>query len=187
MKLICRIGSVDMNDWFTIEKIDNATYVISEYKHWEETHCYLLVGTHTSLLIDTGLGVGNIKNVVDSLTDLPVKVVTTHAHWDHIGGHKHFKNIGIHDTEKNWLASSFPLSLNIVKMNLTKKPCDFPEDFNIEDYQIYHGNPEFLLYDNDTINLGDREVKVIHTPGHSPGHIVHSGGIYNFNKFNIHI
>ena len=160
-----------MNDWFTVEKIDNSTYAISEYKHWEETHCYLLVGNHTSLLIDTGLGVGNIKKVVDSLTDLPVKVVTTHAHWDHIGGHKYFKNIGIHDTEKNWLTSCFPLSLNIVKMNLTKEPCDFPEDFNIENYQIYKGNPSFLLYDNEIIQLGDREVKVIHTPGHSPGHI----------------
>ncbi len=50
-----------MNDWFTVEKIDNATYVISEYKHWEETHCYLLIGNHTSLLIDTRLGIGNIK------------------------------------------------------------------------------------------------------------------------------
>ena len=52
-----------MNDWFTIESIDQDTYVISEYKHWEETHCYLLCGTKRALLIDTGLGVANIKEV----------------------------------------------------------------------------------------------------------------------------
>ena len=31
-----------MNNWFTIDKIDVDTYIISEYRHWEETHCYLL-------------------------------------------------------------------------------------------------------------------------------------------------
>lgn len=31
-----------MKPWFTVEKIDEDTYVISEYGHWEETHCYLL-------------------------------------------------------------------------------------------------------------------------------------------------
>ena len=39
-----------MNDWFTINEIDKDTYVISEYRHWEETHCYLLNGTKRSLL-----------------------------------------------------------------------------------------------------------------------------------------
>ncbi len=48
--------------WFTIEKIDEGTSVISEYKHWEETHCYVLNGKDRCLLIDTGLGVGNILN-----------------------------------------------------------------------------------------------------------------------------
>ena len=44
-----------MKDWFTVEKIDEDTYAISEYQHWEETHCYLLCGTKRALLIDTGL------------------------------------------------------------------------------------------------------------------------------------
>jgi hypothetical protein len=42
-----------MSDWFTIERIDKNTYVISEYRHWEETHAYLLNGSKYSLLIDT--------------------------------------------------------------------------------------------------------------------------------------
>ena len=80
-----------MKDWFTVEKIDEDTYAISEYQHWEETHCYLLCGTKRALLIDTGLGVANIKEVVDKLTMLPIFVVTTHVHWDHIGGHQYFE------------------------------------------------------------------------------------------------
>ena len=31
-----------MNDWFAIEKIDNTTFAISEYKHWEESRSYLI-------------------------------------------------------------------------------------------------------------------------------------------------
>ena len=57
---------VDMADWFTVETIDKCTFAISEYKHWEETHCYLICGAEKAVLIDTGLGIGNIKLVVDS-------------------------------------------------------------------------------------------------------------------------
>lgn len=46
-----------MSDWFTKDIIDTDTYIISEYQHWEETHCYLLNGFERSLLIDTGLGI----------------------------------------------------------------------------------------------------------------------------------
>ena len=33
-----------MDNWFTVEQIDSDTFAVSEYKHWEETHCYLLCG-----------------------------------------------------------------------------------------------------------------------------------------------
>ena len=51
-----------MNDWFTIKQINRDTYIVSEYRHWEETHCYFLNGIEYSLLIDTGLGICNIYN-----------------------------------------------------------------------------------------------------------------------------
>ena len=66
-----------MNGWFTIEKIDTQTFAISEYQHYEETHCYLLCGQNKAALIDTGFGVSNIKSVVNHLTTLPVTVFTT--------------------------------------------------------------------------------------------------------------
>lgn len=159
-----------MADWFTVEKIDNDTFVISEYKHWEETHCYLLRGDKQAVLIDTGLGVDNIKNVVDRLTTLPILVLTTHVHWDHIGGHKYFDNIAVFENEESWLSGNFPISLNIVKDNLMYRPCDFPEGFNINNYNIFQGVPSKILNDGDIIDLSTRQLKVIHTPGHSPGH-----------------
>ena len=74
-----------MDNWFTIEQIDRDTFSISEYKHWEETHCYLLCGEKCAILIDTGLGVSNIRKIVDSLTELPVMAVTTYDQFKRSG------------------------------------------------------------------------------------------------------
>lgn len=159
-----------MDNWFSVSKIDDNTFAINEDKHWEETHCYLLCGVKNALLIDTGLGVANIKKVVDSLTLLPVLVVTTHIHWDHIGGHKYFENIAVHEAEKDWLSIKFPIPLQAVKHNLVCKPCDFPLDFSIDSYQLPKISPQQILHDGDCLDLGERKITVIHTPGHSPGH-----------------
>ena len=88
-----------MANWFTIDRIDDETIIISEYRHWEETHCYLLNGKEKSLLIDTGLGISNIYDEVRKLTDNPVAAVATHIHWDHIGGHKYFPEFYAHAEE----------------------------------------------------------------------------------------
>ncbi|MGY3777787.1 MBL fold metallo-hydrolase [Isobaculum melis] len=160
-----------MKDWFTIEEIDSNTFAISEYQHWEQTHCYLLNGETSSLLIDTGLGVANMKEIVASLTKNPIQVVTTHVHWDHIGGHRYFQNIAVHKEEESWLTEKFPVPLAGVKSNLLHKPCDFPVGFDSEQYEIFQGQPSRILADGDMIHLGSRLIKVIHTPGHSPGHL----------------
>ena len=160
-----------MDNWFTIEQIDNTTYAISEYQHWEETHAYLLIGSNQALLIDTGLGVGNIKEVVESLTKLPILVVTTHVHWDHIGGHHYFDNFAVHELEKDWISEKFPIPLAAVKQSLLAQGTKFPKDFLFGGYQIFKGEPCRLLKDKDKIDIGNRCLEVIHTPGHSPGHI----------------
>ena len=159
-----------MDDWFTVEQIDCDTFSISEYKHWEETHCYLLCGMKSAVLIDTGLGVSNIRKIVDGLTKLPVMVVTTHVHWDHIGGHKYFDNIAVHEAEREWLSVKFPIPIQVVRQNLIKLPCDFPTGFDINEYRLFQGVPQRILRDGDLLNLGGREIQVIHTLGHSPGH-----------------
>lgn len=89
-----------MGDWFTTESLDGDTYVLSEDRHWEHTHCYLLNGSARSLLVDTGLGIGDLSGLVRGLTDRPVVAVATHAHWDHIGGHSGFPCFYVHEAEQ---------------------------------------------------------------------------------------
>lgn len=162
-----------MDDWFTIEKIDDETYAISEYGHWEKVHSYLLIGKTAAILIDTGLGIGNIRNEVNKLTELPVIVVTTHVHWDHIGGHNLFKDIYVHKNDAEWLREGITLPLSVIKKSIMAEPFSKkpPLEFNIENYKVYTGEPTKVLKDNDIIDIGLRKIRVVHTPGHSPGHI----------------
>ena len=169
---------MDCNDkidpWFTVEKVDKETFVISEYGHWTKVHSYLCIGNKKAALVDSGLGIGNIKSVVDKLTKLPIIVITTHCHWDHIGGHSHFKNIAIHEAEKEIMEKGIPLPLEFIRtQHVLRHPFikNPPTYFDIEKYEPFTGKPTLILNDLDVINLGNRELTIIHTPGHSPGHI----------------
>ena len=159
-----------MNEWFTIDQVDKDTFIISEYRHWEETHCYLLNGENKSLIIDTGLGICNIIDEVKKLTDNPVVAVATHIHWDHIGGHKYFPEFYAHQDELNWLKGEFPLTINQIKQMVIER-CDIPEGYDVNEYEFFQGNPTKILRDNDLIDIGGRVIEVLHTPGHSPGHM----------------
>lgn len=159
-----------MQKWFTVEEIDGDTFAISECGHWEETHAYLLLGAERAVLIDTGMGMADIRQVTDGLTRLPVSVLTTHVHWDHIGGHGRFEDLAVHELERPWLAERFPIPIEAVRRSLTCRPCEFPEGFSVDDYRIFQGEPTRLLRDGARIDLGERVLTAIHTPGHSPGH-----------------
>lgn len=160
-----------MKSWFTVEQIDQQTYVIREPLHYEETNCYLLLGSDKALLIDSGMGIANISEVVHHLTSLPVIVIATHIHWDHIGGHKYFAQKYVHKEEQSWMEDRFPLPLDVVKQNLLREECTFPTDFDIDSYTIWQGKASAILHNHDCIDIGGRIIEVYHTPGHSPGHM----------------
>jgi len=159
-----------MKNWFTLDKIDHKTFILSEYRHWEETHSYLLCGRERALLIDTGLGICDISQEVEKLTSLPVTAVATHIHWDHIGGHKYYPDFYAHEAELDWLNGKFPLSREVVRKMVLDR-CDPPEDFDIGQYEMFQGVPARVLRDGNVIDLGGRRLEVLHTPGHSPGHM----------------
>jgi len=169
-----------MENWFTVETVDSGIFALSESLHWEQVHSYLLLGTERALLIDTGLGVSDIAAAVRSLTELPVLAASTHAHWDHIGGHGSFGNVAVHSAEEEWVSGRFPLSRAAVLAQLLREPCPFPPEFNPEQYAVYQGGANLLLQDGDRIDLGGRQICVLHTPGHSPGHLCFYDGERQF-------
>ncbi len=159
-----------MEKWFTVDQIDPDTHIISEYRHWEETHCYLLEGEERCLLIDTGLGIRNISQEVKKLTGKPVTAAATHIHWDHIGGLEYYPDFCAHEAELDWLNGQFPLTLDTVRSMVIDR-CDAPEGYDVSTYQLFRGVPSRILQDGDAIDLGGRVITALHTPGHSPGHL----------------
>ncbi|WP_150274000.1 MBL fold metallo-hydrolase [Paenibacillus tepidiphilus] len=159
--------------WFTIQPIDSNTYAISEYGHWEKVHSFLLLGTELAVLIDTGLGIANIKRVTDQLTSLPVKVFTTHVHTDHIGSHGAFDAIYVHEDDKDWLVNGIQgLSIEHIRKHIGRDiTLPVPESFHPETYRPFQGEPAGLLRDREVWELGGRKLRIVHTPGHSPGHV----------------
>lgn len=120
-----------------IIKKDNNTWIIED----SGVRCFLLEGNDKVALIDTGMNIENIKEVVSSLSNKPLMLLITHADRDHIGASSSFDEvyIGIHEMAfygKN-------------KFNQKVIP----------------------LYDKDVIDLGDRRLEVINLPGHTPGSV----------------
>jgi glyoxylase-like metal-dependent hydrolase (beta-lactamase superfamily II) len=85
-------------DWFHVYPIDQQTYAISEPKYWQENVSYLLIGARSALLFDTGPGIYSIRAEVQRLTSLPVIVIPSHLHFDHVGDLEEFTDVRLLDT-----------------------------------------------------------------------------------------
>ncbi len=173
-----------MEDYYKVIDMGDRIYQI-----WEPAGVAssLIIGKKKALLIDTGYGYGDLKAVVESLTDLPVQVVNTHCHLDHAGGNYQFQNhkekqpqldyaIGIHPYEKAVyrLYQMEQKPLVIQKILREKTPEEYPwlSDFDIEKYLEYKDCKFRALQDGKIIDLGERQIRVIYLPGHTKGSVV---------------
>ena len=84
--------------WFEVYKPAPNVFAIYEPHQAEETIGYLIVGEKRALLFDTGMGISDIKKVTAELTKLPIIVLNSHTHDDHVGGNWQFDTIYGMDT-----------------------------------------------------------------------------------------
>lgn len=85
---------------YQVTEIAKDTWVINEAGM---TAMFLLKGTERALLIDTGVGMTDLKKLISWLTPLPYDVVLTHGHPDHIGGAAQFEEVYIHEKDEDSL------------------------------------------------------------------------------------
>ena len=162
-----------IDDWFQVNKIQPNIFAISEPFHWEKVRSYLFLGSNKALLVDTGTGICDISMVIKQFASLPVVVITTHCHWDHTGSHDKFKTIMIHREDAEWLKNGIPIPIGVIRKQVMKEPFnpDLCPDFDINNYQPPVISDPTILEDGDFIENGRHKLRVIHTPGHSPGSI----------------
>ena len=117
---------------------------------------YIVIGNEKALVIDTMMGYEDVHAVVKSVTDLPVLVVNTHGHCDHIYGNVYFDRAYLH-----------PADLPIAKEHM--KFPEFVEECNKRGLKM----PPFeAIRGGDVIDLGGLHLEVIELPGHTPGGIL---------------
>jgi glyoxylase-like metal-dependent hydrolase (beta-lactamase superfamily II) len=164
---------IQPSEWWRVYRLAEGTYALYEPNQFEEAISYLVLGSERGVLIDAGTGIGDIRQVVEELTDLPVSVVLTHEHYDHIGGAYRFDEIA---------APSNPAGLEVLGRGRDNASLQgyltdeylwkpLPPGFDGATWTIPPVQPTLLLDDGDIIDLGGRTLEVIATPGHSPAHI----------------
>ena len=159
--------------WFEVYRIRPGVFAIYEPKQFEEVISYLILGEKRALLFDTGLGVGQISATVARLTSLPVAVINSHTHFDHVGGNAEFQEIWNRDlpyTRQNTRSESNAYSRDALA---PERLCGaLPSGTTSKSYSIRPWKSTHRLQDGERVNLGGRELEVIFAPGHTPDSVV---------------
>lgn len=161
------------NDWFEVYRLPGDVYAIYEHEHWEQVISYLILGSDRALLWDTGMGMSNIRAVVDQLTELPYSVLLSHHHHDHIGGISQFADKEIYCYDSETMVDIVTNGLPVGDENLLGEIGEdsfingYPEGFDPDTYEVKGVAPTGTVKDGEIIDLGNRKLEVVFTPGHA--------------------
>lgn len=157
------------SDWFEVYRIRPGVFAIYEPHQYEEVISYLLVGSKHALLFDTGLGIGDMRKLVTQLTPLPVTVLNSHTHFDHTGGNWQFQDIFGQDTPYTHQNEAGATHAQVQEVVLPERLCgSLPPGFDSSKYQLRPFRVTRFVKDGEVIDLGDRQLEVVRTPGHTP-------------------
>ena len=159
-------------DWFEVYRVADGIYAIYEPGQFEEVISFLIEGDNRALLFDTGLGIGNMRRVVEQLTDLDIIVLNSHTHYDHIGGNYQFEIIYAMDTEYTHgraQGSSHEAVAEFLSDGWVWK--DLPPEFVAGEFRSHPFTISKIVGEGDTIDIGGRTLEILATPGHAPDSI----------------
>ena len=118
-----------------------------------DSTCYLITGSECALLVDSVNGYEDLKAITKTLTDLPVIVVNTHGHGDHIYGNVYFEEAWLHPADFALYDQFFGYAKDIMEQN-NLKPC-----------------PVKALEIGQIFDLGGVQLEVVDLSGHTAGSI----------------
>lgn len=155
--------------WFEVYRVKPATFAIYEPHQYEEVISYLIVGNRRALLFDTGMGMGDLRRVVMQLTKLPITVLNSHTHFDHIGDNWQFSNIVGVDSDYTRRHESGGTHEELKDAALPERLCGtLPKGFDPSQYKIPTFKINAYVHEGQKIDLGGRILEVVMTPGHTP-------------------
>jgi len=133
------------------------TFVLGAIKN----NTYLIVddATQQAALVDPAAATNQIPELLEEKGYQLTYMLITHAHFDHVGGVKWMQSL----TQQH-----IPVALHRLDLNLWKSgggSRDFGFDFDPGPV------PDLIVTDGQALPLGEIRITVLHTPGHSFGHV----------------
>ena len=126
--------------------------------------CYLVSGERRACLLDTCSGIGNIREIVEQITKLPVFVILTHAHLDHMGGAALFDEVYLHPADLPVFQKHGDMTFRI-QDTIEHSPCEIQAEELIPTYT----GVLLPIYDTQLFDLGGVQIKMIAVKGHTLG------------------
>ncbi len=146
--------------YFYIVQLDEKTFAIAEPYSWARNVNYLIAGAERALLLDAGVGFYDIRAVVEQLTDLPVTFIPSHLHYDHTG-QGDYDQIALVDlphlreqAKGDEFAPNWGDHLGVAE-------GIEPTTWTIDEW----------IKPGSKIDLGERELTLLYTPGHTDNSI----------------
>jgi glyoxylase-like metal-dependent hydrolase (beta-lactamase superfamily II) len=162
-----------VDDYFTVTTIDARTFAIAEPRYAQQNHSYLIAGSERAVLFDAGPGLRDIRAVAESLTELPITFVPSHFHYDHVGNQVSFERVAVVDLP--YLRERAPdgrLQLGFAEHLGAAEGIEAPI-LEVDEW----------LAPGGTLALGERTLRVLHTPGHTEDSIsildLESGALFS--------
>ncbi|MEE8523848.1 MAG: MBL fold metallo-hydrolase, partial [Thermoanaerobaculia bacterium] len=146
-------------DWFEVYEIRPDVLAIYEPGQFEEIISYLIIGSERALLFDTGLGIGDMRRLVDELTDRDVAVLNSHTHYDHVGGNHAFETVygtGLDYTKEHAGGRTHEEVAEFVGEGWIWK--EHPEGFSVDDYRSRPFTLTAEVEDGQVLSLGGVEL-----------------------------
>lgn len=174
----------ELTKLYPMVQFKKDTWEIDEF---DAASIFLLIGSERALLIDCGMGIGDLRGAVEMLTDKPITVVISHGHVDHTANAIQFEEVWMHPADQD---APIPQSVDRRRWDTERiarrqKGCIgapytmfnlYPYDINVD---IREPGPDEKppivhdLYDGQEFDLGGgRIVTAYHCPGHSKGEMV---------------
>jgi glyoxylase-like metal-dependent hydrolase (beta-lactamase superfamily II) len=153
---------------YSVTRVASQVWAVKDEISSEVAIAYLICGTKKVLLFDTNIGTAKISEVIEKITSLPVTVVLSHSHYDHIGG--------AHEFDEVWGWPSAVMKKIKTKGVSTEEVLyyggqSFLDSVGQDSWSVEPLNNLKSLNAGAYFDLGGIKLQVIHSPGHSPDSI----------------